>query len=295
MNVFGLNRIAIGTVQFGMPYGIANQSGQVSVAEAEKILNYAASNGCDTLDTAAAYGTSERILGECGVAGWKIISKIPALQPNMKDVRGYVFKTLEKSLEDLKIPSLHGLLVHNSPDLTSPAGAAIFRTLTEIKTQGLITKTGVSIYEPEFMQRIPADFHFDIVQTPFNLLDRRLIDSGLLTTLNDATVEVHVRSIFLQGLLLMSKKQQLEKFSRWSSLWQRLHTWLAAEEMTALQACLGFALSVDGIEKIVVGVDSLQQLKEICDTIYRGTLKNIPNEMRCHDQELLTPSNWNKL
>lgn len=295
MNSFGMNRIAIGTVQFGMPYGIANQSGQVSAAEVENILTYAASNGCDTLDTAVAYGTSERILGECGVAGWRIISKIPALQPNIKDVRGYVFRTLEKSLENLKISSLHGLLVHNSPDLTSPAGEAIFRALNELKAQGLIAKAGVSIYEPEFMQKIPADFHFDIVQTPFNVLDRRLIDSGLLTTLKDATVEVHVRSIFLQGLLLMSKKQQLEKFSRWSSLWQRFHAWLAAKKMTALQACLGFALSFDGIEKIVVGVDGLQQLKEICGTVARGALKDIPNEMRCDDQDLLTPSNWSRI
>ena len=132
---------------------------------------------------------------------------------------------------------------------------------------------------------------FDVVQAPFNILDRRLIDSGWFGRLRDLGVELHVRSVFMQGLLLMPATLRPAKFHRWQPLWNEWDRWLRAHQLTPLEACLRYALSFNEIRRVIVGVDTPGQLKEIIAAA-AGELPPVPFGLRSTDVALLNPSNW---
>lgn len=285
------NRLALGTVQFGLPYGIANQAGQVSRDEAAAILAHAWTAGVDTLDTAIAYGESEVRLGEIGVKQWQVISKLPPMPETCVDVSGWVRESVLGSLDRLGIPKLRGLLLHRPQQLLGPHGAALYRALIVIKEQGKVEKVGVSIYGPDELDALWPRYQFDLVQAPFNIIDRRLVTSGWLTRLQQAGTEVHIRSVFLQGLLLLEPTNRPATFKRWQPLWDRWSCWLADQALTPLQGCLGFALSHPGIDRVVVGVDNLKQLDEILSESKYGGIQP-PTELSSEDRDLVNPSRW---
>ena len=121
-----------------------------------------------------------------------------------------------------------------------------------------------------------------------------MIDSGMLATLRSKGAEVHARSVFLQGLLLMSEQNRPDKFNRWSGLWKIWHEWLNDNQITALEATIRHAVSMPEISKVLVGVDTKDQLKEIM-VASDGILPNIPTELYTNDVNLLNPSNWGGL
>lgn len=285
-------RLALGTVQFGLRYGIANQAGQVNRDDAAAILNHAWANHLDTLDTAIAYGESEQRLGEIGVEQWRVVSKLPALPLDCADVAKWVRESVHGSLSRLAIPRLHGLLLHRSQELLGAHGTEIYRALVVLRGEGKIGKIGVSIYDPEELDALGPRFQLDLVQAPFNVIDRRLAASGWLARLHQAGTEVHTRSAFLQGLLLMEPGRRPAAFSRWQPLWQHWHGWLHEQSMPALQACLGFVLAHAAIERVVVGVDSIEQLKEIL-TSAAAPAAVPPAALMSLDPDLINPSRWN--
>jgi aryl-alcohol dehydrogenase-like predicted oxidoreductase len=287
-------RLALGTVQFGIPYGIANRAGQVSRDEAEAILHHAWSVGIDTIDTAISYGESEQRLGDIGVRQWKIVTKLPVIPESCTDVAGWVHESVQGSLARLGIPSLHGLLLHHSQQLLGPQGDALWSALSVLRDQRSVEKVGVSVYSPDELDAVWPRFRVDVVQAPFNILDRRLSSSGWLNRLSAAGTEIHVRSIFLQGLLLMDAADRSAKFDRWQPLWRRWHNWLVEEKLTPVQACLGFALAHSGITRVVVGVDSLSQLREILDCA-GSTGVTPPDSLLSEELQLINPSSWNVL
>ncbi|MFG0720631.1 aldo/keto reductase [Pseudomonas sp. GLN_6] len=287
-------RLALGTVQFGMAYGVANQQGQVDHVRAQAIIETARHERIDTLDTAIAYGESESALGRLNLDGFKLITKLPELPENCADVIGWVEEQLTGSLARLNCTTVHGLLLHRPAQLLETQGSKLYRALAEMKAQGLVEKVGISIYEPQELDKIFASMDFDVVQAPFNILDTRLIDSGWLQCLPARGVELHVRSVFMQGLLLMSKTDRPAKFSRWASLWQEWHDWLSNEGLSPVQACLRHALSFKEISRVVVGVDSAVQLQEIISAA-DGQLPAVRCALHSTDPDLLNPSLWSQL
>ena len=285
-------KLALGTVQFGLPYGVANQSGQVTRDEAGAILTQARASGIDTLDTAIAYGESEQRLGEFGVGEWRVITKLPVMPDGCPDVAGWLRDTVAGSLQRLKLNKLYGLLLHRSQELLSPSGRALYLALAALKDENKVGKIGVSIYDPEELDALNGNFKFDLVQAPFNIVDRRLAASGWLARLHDTGTEIHVRSAFLQGMLLLGQAARPAAFDRWQPLWNRWHAWLAESALTPLQACLGFVLSKAEIDRVVVGVDSLKQLNEILACA--GTVAAVPpDDLMSEDPDLINPSRWN--
>lgn len=274
-----------------MPYGVANKVGQVGRDEAMGILEHASGAGMDTLDTAIGYGESERRLGEIGVGQWRIISKLPAPPDTCTDVLGWAEESLAGSLARLRIGCLHGLLLHSSTPLLGPRGDALYGALARLRTQGLVKKIGVSIYCPAELDVLQGRFHLDVVQAPFNILDRRLAASGWLRTLHEAGIEVHTRSLFLQGLLLMDAASRPVAFNRWQPLWDRWDGWLARERLTPLQATLNFAFSRPEIDRIIVGVDSLTHLRDILAAGDPGRV-DFPEHLQSGDLALIDPSKW---
>lgn len=285
------NRLALGTVQFGLRYGVANQTGQVSPDNAATILSHASAAGIDTLDTAIAYGQSEQRLGEIGVGQWQVISKLPAIAESCTDVAGWVEESVMGSLERLRIPKLRGLLLHRSQQLLGSQGGELFRALVTLRDEGRVEKIGVSIYDPDELDALWSRYQLDLVQAPFNILDRRLATSGWLTRLHQTGTEVHVRSAFLQGLLLMDTGNRPAQFNRWQPLWDDWDRWLEEQALTPPQACLGFAYSQPEIDRVVVGVDSLKQLQEILVGV-KGPAVEPPTALISGDLDLINPSRW---
>jgi len=286
-----MSRLALGTVQFGIPYGISNQQGKVSLDSAREILNYAHMGGINTLDTAIAYGDSENCLGQIGVKDWQVISKLSELPIANNDVLSWVRESVQGSLQRLQVPQLYGLLLHRPQQLLSPQGQELYNVLNLLKEEGLVNKIGISIYSPTELAELLARFSFDLVQAPFNICDRSLEQSGWLSRLKVAGVEVHVRSIFLQGLLLMNPCHRPAYFNRWQTIWIEWEQWLHTNNLTALQACLSFVLSNSDIDRVVVGVDSLSQLQEILAAITIEAVKP-PDKLCCDDPDLINPARW---
>ena len=289
-----VDRLALGTVQFGLEYGVANRGGQVSAEDAATILSRALRMGIDTLDTAIAYGVSEETLGRIGVHEWNVVTKLPAVPESIDDIGGWVEDAVTGSLRRLRISKLHGLLLHDPRQLAGTIGDALFEALTKLREQGLVEKIGISIYHPADLDALCGRYSLDLVQAPFNVLDRRIATSGWLARLHDAGTEVHVRSAFLQGLLLMTPGARPHSFSRWQPLWDRWDNWLSYSDLTALRASLGFVLSQPGVDRVVVGVDNVAQLEEIFAAL-ETAVPAPPMELMTDDLDLIDPSRWKKL
>lgn len=285
------SRLALGTVQLGMPYGLANIAGQVEPPEAAAIVNHARAAGIDTLDTAIAYGDSERRLGEIGVRGWKVISKLPPL-PASCDVSEWVRESTRGSLERLGVQRLYGLLLHRSQDLLDARSRALYAALLALQAQGLVDKIGVSIYGPQELDVLHGRFKLDLVQAPFNILDRRLASSGWLGNLREQHVEVHIRSVFLQGLLLMPADRRPARFAKWRPLWNDWDAWLQDRQVSPVQACLSFALAQREVDRVVVGVENVAQLRDIL-AVDTSTVHVPPERLASEDPNLINPSRWN--
>lgn len=289
-----LANLALGTVQFGLPYGIANQTGQVSRSEARAMLQLAADSGIDMLDTAIAYGESETCLGEVGIQAFKVVTKLPAIPDGCNDVSDWVRGQVADSLGRLGVHQLYALLLHRPEQLLGFCGKTLYQAMQKLKADGLVKKLGVSIYDPRELELIVPRFHLDLVQAPFNLVDRRLYTTGWLDRLEDQDIEIHVRSVFLQGLLLMPPAAIPGKFAMWSDLWDRWHQWLSKHSVSATQACLAFPLSFPRIDRIIVGAESKSQLEQIIIAANSALLEHLP-DLQCDADALINPSRWSEL
>lgn len=288
------SRIVLGTAQFGLPYGVANTQGQITPEEGRKILGLASEAGIRTLDTAIAYGGSEAALGELGCDAWQVITKLPALPDDqLPSPAGWVAAQLAGSCARLKKDRLHGVLLHRPAQLLAPGGEALYRALIDARASGQVEKIGISIYAPEELDALPPAMSFDIVQAPLNVLDRRMYDSGWASRLCRTACELHVRSIFLQGLLLMQQEARPARFDPWLPVWQTWHRWLADNRLSALQACVRYALQLPDVTKLVVGVDSAEHLAQILAAA-DGDLPPLPEALNNVAPILLNPALWPK-
>ena len=284
-------KLALGTVQFGKAYGVANESGQVAPEVVTAILECARKGGIDTLDTAAAYGNSEAVLGASGVAGWRIITKLPPLPPDVSDVRGWIAREIKESLDRLRVARLDGLILHRPGDLLGPAGQEYRDALDAAREACFVDAVGVSIYAPAELDALWPVFRPALVQAPLSVLDRRLIHSGWLDRLHAAGVRVHTRSSFLQGLLLMPPEKRPAYFQPWTAMLDEWQAWCREAHCSPLQAALAFCLEQAGVERVVVGVDAVPQLNEILDAAGRPVAKP-PVSLASDDVALIEPSRW---
>lgn len=288
-------KLALGTVQFGLDYGVANPSGQVSLKDVGSILHQAQQHGIDLLDTAIAYGESEAVLGRYDLRPWKVVTKLPVVPQGCLNISHWVKDQVLQSLNRLGIDRLYAVLLHHPKQLLDNAsGSELYAALQEIKATGLVAKIGISVYSPKELDLLFDRYPVDLVQAPLNILDRRLVESGWARRLNEEGVELHTRSAFLQGLLLMPADQWPSKFNKWSAISKEWAGWLKEMDMTGLQACLRYPLGLQEINRVIVGVDSIDQLHEITKE-GAGTLQSLPDFGLLKDERLIDPSSWNQL
>ncbi|RZP13988.1 MAG: aldo/keto reductase [Chloroflexi bacterium] len=288
-------KLALGTVQFGTDYGI-NSGIKVDPNEVTNIINCARNNDISLLDTAQLYGSSEKVLGDINTQDFDIVTKSRGFDQEAITEKEAVFviNDLHKSLKLLKQKSLYAFLVHHGEDLLKPGGEMIFNQLQTLKKQGLVNKIGISAYIDNQLIEIIDRFDIDIIQLPMNILDSRLINNGLLKKIYAKGIEIHTRSVFLQGLLLMDLDKRPKYFERWSSLWKFWNEWLADNKLTPLEASIRYMISKPEISRVLVGVDNKDQLQSIINAV-DGNLPPIPKELSTNDPDLLNPGNWKVL
>jgi len=279
-----LGRLGIGTVQFGQTYGISNTNGQVPRDDVKLILELAARTGIGLLDTAANYGKAERVLGDNDLSHFRIVSKTLGVEQGVHAVIARV----RESVRTLGAVDL--LLVHAAKDLLGPSGATLWRSLQALKAEGIIGGIGISAYVADDPVMLAERFRPDAMQLPFSLLDQRLLKDGSLTRLKQLGVEVHARSLFLQGLLFMS--QPPEKLGTARPMLERVRAEIARAGTTPLAAALGFVLAQPEVDVAVVGLTDLRQLNEIVAAV----LSPLPEwdwaPCALADERILTPSLW---
>ncbi len=286
-------KLAIGTVQFGLDYGISNTSGKVDELKVDEILNEATKNNIDTLDTAIVYGESEDVLGRIGVNGFKIVTKLPPAPKNLTNVKTWAVTNVNSSLKKLNVKKIYGLMLHQSDDFLGEQGLELLDTLCELRESGIVDKIGVSIYSPDELDSLEGSgVEIDIVQAPFNILDRRLETSGWMRKLKSSGVEIHVRSVFLQGLLLLGSNNRSQYFSKWNNYFKKFDRWIVETNQSPLGACLNFVNSFKEIDKIVVGVETVNQLREIISSLDDNYRISVPAYLEIDDTMLINPSNW---
>lgn len=283
--------LVLGTAQFGNDYGIANRSGKVTRGEALRLLELARTHGVDTLDTAVVYGDAESRLGELGIRDFKIVTKVPALPSCVSDPYAWLLGMLKESLTRLRVPRLHGLLVHHAPDLAGCSSNRLMQALSRMRDSGLVEHIGASIYAPSDLESIDSTAEFDLIQAPMNVFDRRVHESGLLERLQNAGVEVHLRSAFLQGLLLIPSAAIPVMFEDWRPHLERWYAWCQGQDLTPLEACLAHVRSSAPNAKIIVGCDNALQFEEILEAAQKPAVY-APAELSSTDPQLINPTLW---
>jgi len=292
MNNF--NKIILGTAQIGSNYGLSNET-IFNFSEKEKIIHQAYKIGVRTIDTAIAYEKSEEVLGEIGIKDWNIITKIPTFQSHEFEMKTWIRKEVDNSMNRLRISKLEAVLFHNSNQFRSHDKKDLYLGLKNIQEEGLINKIGFSIYEIEQAEFLIDNFDFQILQVPYNIFDRRFEDKEIIKKCKKSGIEIHVRSIFLQGLLLMNENRIPLKFKKWNHLFEKWHSFLDDNKINALDACLALVLNNDNFNKIIVGIDNIHQLEEISLSFHNIKNIQIPEYLSCTDLNLINPQNWQML
>jgi aryl-alcohol dehydrogenase-like predicted oxidoreductase len=280
------SKLSLGTVQFGLDYGVTNQNGQVTIDTARNILNIAKQNNIRTLDTASLYGNSEQVLGEIGINDCRVITKTTFLKNDINEVIDNFYKSLEKLNRD----KVEGLLIHNIGDIENHQFDTLFSKLSELKKEGLVEKIGFSTYTPEQIDFLLNAFDFDLIQVPFNVFDNRLIIGGQLKKLKSKDIEVHARSVFLQGLLLDFDSLG-GYFSNWEKKFDDYQKMVKDSGLSLLEYALNFSLNVEEIDKVLVGVNNKKQLIEIVEASHKK-INNVLLPFAINDLNLINPSLW---
>ncbi|NLW92063.1 MAG: aldo/keto reductase [Syntrophomonadaceae bacterium] len=296
-------RLCLGTVQFGLEYGVNNKTGKPSPDEVFTMLDYALEQGIEYIDTAAAYGNAEELLGEYFSSrnipqDLKVISK---LTPNLiaddcSDGENLVIREIEKSLQRLRLDSLEGYLLHTPTNFYNPS---IMRGLKQAKDLGLIKNLGVSIYETQHALDVVSSGLVDYIQVPYNIFDQRLEKNDFFSLARANGVMVFGRAPFLQGLLFMQPSEVPEHLARARDYLQEFAEIIARYDLGRAEATLLFSAQNPGIDRVVFGIDNMAQLKEDIAVISAmSTDTRCREELKLHfitmEKEIIFPSLWAK-
>jgi aryl-alcohol dehydrogenase-like predicted oxidoreductase len=272
-----INKMGLGTVQFGLNYGISNKKGKTDNNEIKSIINTCQSKGMTIIDTSPDYGNAEELIGKFDLGKFKVVSKFIS-KPNYS-----IHDLLKKSLKNLNLNNLYGYLSHKPQELLSDSN--LWMDLLKIKDQGLVNKIGFSVYHPnEIELLIEKKMVPDIVQLPFNFLDRRF--ENHFQKLIDLDVEIHARSIFLQGLFFLNTKNMNSFFDPVKNIIDELQ-----KSSNLSGDLLNFVLSNKYISHGIVGVENNNQLKHNIKSCKYSSEINV-NINTPYTDDILNPTKW---
>jgi len=274
-----MKEICLGTVQFGLNYGINNKTGKPDKEEVFDILNYSLEMGITILDTAAAYGNAEELIGEYirthkKESSLKVITK---LRPNLfeeprldsEEIKRTIKREVTESLKKLNIKTLHGLLLHTPSDYYIED---VLEALGEIKTEGLSENIGVSIYDKQTALDVVSNSLMDFIQVPYNVFDQRLDEEEFFSLAHKNKIKIFTRSIFLQGLLLIETLDLPKHLQEAKSYLLQYRNICAKYSITTQEAAIQFIKESPQHNNIVLGIDNMKQLAEDVELFQKDAL-----------------------
>jgi len=288
-------KLGLGTVQFGMRYGVSNRMGQTPGQEAGRILAYAAEHGVRVLDTAAIYGESEEVLGRM-LPGWHsfdIVTKLPSLlaEDGRFDAEA-ADRMLDRSLSRLRQSSVYGLLLHRAQDLLSSSGDEIMAWLLRCRQDGRVRKVGVSVYAEDDIDALSEQYPIQLIQAPVNIFDQRLIRSGALRRCRERGAEIHARSVFLQGLLLMEANEIPAYFRPFAPQIEGYRRYVRLKGLAPLEAALSYVNGLDELDAFICGVNDSAQLLQLVSALLGESGELDFTAFASTDPALLNPTQW---
>lgn len=296
-----MTRLCIGTVQFGMDYGVQGAT-RPAVEDAVRMLDYATQNGVDAIDTAAAYGTAEDVVGEflsrrtLPRESVQVISKFGTNifeGASFADYAERLLAAAEMSLRRIRSDYLDAYICHVP---TAVGDQAIIEAMAALKASGLVRHVGFSVYDPDQAQACLTADVVDFIQSPFSFLDRRMETSGELAAASAKGVDLHTRSAFVQGLMLMDVAKIPERLAATRPVIGDLEAACAEAGLSRRALALAFVKANPNVSHLVFGVDNIGQLKEIVADFDRsvdsGAVKSIADKFSSVDPSIFLPNNW---
>jgi aryl-alcohol dehydrogenase-like predicted oxidoreductase len=288
-----MTELILGTAQFGAGYGITNTVGRIADDDMAAILAEARTAGIDLFDTAPDYGDAQRRLGELADANTprRFVSKFGLPEGGAPTLRGDTL--FASSLSDLRVSSLYGLLFHRVADLRDDRASAAWDSLRSARESGTVARIGASIYDADDLaiavERFPD---LNLIQIPANIVDRRLLDHPTLRSLHDRGVEVHVRSAYLQGLLLTSPDGLPPHFNRLRPIVAQLRAVAAERGSSVMAAALGFLRDHPVVDAVLVGALNAGELSATVAAWREVAADATSIELPSAPADLLDPRDW---
>ena len=282
-------KLAIGTVQFGLDYGISNQQGRVSETEINAILATAHKDNITTFDTASSYGKSEYLLGKYMQATANYLGKIaPTTAP--KDIENEAIT----SLKNLRANHFSCLSAHHAKWLlNSEHGDDNYQALLNLKNKGLTKRIGCSVYNIEEAKTLINRYDIDVVQLPANLCDQQVFDSSFLSLCDSQNIEIHIRSLFLQGALLMQPSQLPEHLAPLKATHDTLTQIASGNNINKMTLLLAPFVQHPQISKIIIGCCSNNQLIEVINAYQQANVEQFNyQDFAIFDDNITNPSLW---
>jgi len=286
-------KLALGTVQFGLDYGVTNNGGKVPIDEVNRILEFAYSENISVLDTAIAYGDSEKVIGLAYKPNndFKHITKLPSSSNLCLEVDELILNSIYK----LKTDRLYAVLFHDENDLFNKRTHSSLQKLSRLKRAGKVTKIGASFYSIKALEKALDVHELDIIQIPASCLDQRFETSGLLKLAKSKGIEVHARSLFLQGLLLDKQAEIPENITPYMEELDKFFEFSTQVQLTPLELCLIYLIQNQYIDFGVVGCLTQQQLSEVV-AAYQYVSKHPATtdmaSLASSSEKLINPSLW---
>lgn len=290
----GLPKIALGTAQWGLEYGIAGHP-KASKGQIKKILALAALNDIRVLDTAHQYGNALDILG-CfhkiiKKHQFRIILKIPEIPKNLnlwmvQDLKSRILTDLVR----LKVDYVDTMMIHNPQALIGSGADLAYDLLLNMKYLGFCKQIGISLYTPEELRIITHRYSFDVVSFPCNVLDQRFDRQQLIDYMLKLRIEMQARSLFLQGLLLMPYHVLMDKLTwEFRRVIKRLTLKFKGD---MLKACIAYFRQLYPVNYGVFGVHSVEQFQAIITSYNEINSWYDFDQYEIRDLRVIDPRRW---
>lgn len=288
------NQLVIGTANFGNKYGIDNF--QANFFSISKMFNFMNTNKINFLDTALDYKNCDSVLGKIKLNKFNVITKIGKIPKKNKEIEKWIFKKVLLSKKKLRISQFYGILIHNSEMILGSNGQVLYESLKKLKNLKITKKIGFSSYDTKITKKILNVYKFDIIQLPVNYLDRRFLEKKFISLVKKKKLEIHARSIFLQGTLLKNYKLLPSYLRKWKKVWENFEKLTLNNGVSKFQMCMLFMQNLIKrgiINKIIIGLNNEQQLREIINFVNAKKRINIDFKQINSSKNLIDPRRWN--
>lgn len=283
-------KIVIGTAQLTMPYGICNKNNSISKQSIKKIFRLSNKTGVLFIDTALNYGHNDNVLKNYINNKYQVITKIPKFNRNHINSNKKVENLIRESLSKLNIKKFYAILLHSPNQLLNKNGSRIYQILLNLKKKKLTKNIGISVYSKNTTIKIIKKYKFNLIQLPFNIVNQEFNNQDFIKLVKKKKIEIHARSIFLQGILTNKKIRNKKFFSKWSRIFKIIDQIKKKNEVNDLELNINFCINKKWINKIIIGIDNFLQFKSILNTKIKNIIyEPIPMNIK---KSLYDPRKW---